>query len=132
MKAAAAIERKVTKRRRTGLERNLRARLARPSDSICLAGEVDGVLAGFLVAELRRVDFGHPDPVGWIEVVGVDPSHQGEGIGYMLGQEAMRRLEAKGARRVKTLVGWDAGDMVSYFSKLGFTRGDEVLLETNH
>ncbi len=129
VKAAAAIERKVTKARRTGLERNLRARLARPADSICLAADDEGVLAGFLVAEVRRVEFGEREPVGWIEVVGVDPSHQGVGVGAALGREALRRLRARNVRRVKTLVEWDAGDMVSYFSRLGFRRADGILLE---
>jgi GNAT superfamily N-acetyltransferase len=129
VKAAASIERKVTKARGTGLERNLRARLAGSSDSICLAADVGGSMAGFLVAEVRRVEFGERDPVGWIEVVGVDPAHQGHGVGAALGREALRRLKAKRVRRVKTLVEWDAGDMVSYFASLGFRRADGVLLE---
>ena len=130
VRAAAAIERKVTKARGTGLERNLRARLAGKGESICLAADVGGSMAGFLVAEVRRVEFGEREPVGWVEVVGVDPAHQGKGVGAALGREALRRLRAKKIRRVKTLVEWDAGDMVSYFSRLGFTRGDDVLLES--
>lgn len=132
VKAAVAIERKVIKARGTGLERNLRARLAGRADSICLAADVGGTMAGFLVAEVRRVEFGERQPVGWIEIVGVDPEHQGEGVGAALGREAMRRLRAKKVRRVKTMVEWDAGDMVSYFSRLGFKRGDDVLLEARN
>ena len=127
---AVALERRVTRGgARTGLERNLRARLKRGGSSICLAAPVGDRLGGFLVAEVRPVEFGEREPVGWIEVVGVDPEFQGQGIGQALGREALRRLRRRGVRRVKTLVRWDAGEMVSYFRTLGFARGDAVLLE---
>ncbi len=128
---AVALERRVTRSRgRTGLERNLRARLKAGSSSICLAAPAGDRLGGFLVAEVRTVEFGEKEPVGWIEVVGVDPEFQGQGIGHALGEEALRRLRKRGVRRVKTLVPWDAGEMVSYFATLGFRRGDAVLLES--
>ena len=77
------------------------------------------------------MEFGEKEPVGWIEVVGVDPEFQGQGLGHALGAEALRRLRKRGVRRVKTLVPWDAGEMVSYFATLGFRRGDAVLLESS-
>jgi GNAT superfamily N-acetyltransferase len=127
---AVALERRVTRRKAgTGLQRNLRARLRAGGSSICLAAPVGDRLGGFLVAEIRTVEFGGREPVGWIEVVGVDPEFQGQGIGRALGAEALRRLRRRGVRHVKTLVRWDAGEMVSYFSTLGFKRGDAVLLE---
>jgi ribosomal protein S18 acetylase RimI-like enzyme len=128
---AVALERRVTRSRgRTGLERNLVARLKAGSASICLAAPVGDRLGGFLVATVRTVEFGEKEPVGWIEVVGVDPEFQGQGLGHALGEEALRRLRTRGVRRVKTLVRWDAGEMVSYFRTLGFRRGDAVLLES--
>ena len=129
--AAVAIEGRVTRKAgRTSLARNLRARLKAGPTSICLAAPVGDRLAGFLVAEVRSVEFGEGEPVGWVEVVGVDPEFQGQGIGVALGKEALRRLRRRGAKRVKTLVAWDAGEMVAYFRALGFARSDAVLLET--
>lgn len=129
--AAVAIERRVTRGRKgTALERNLRARLKAGGDFICLAAPVGDRLGGFLVAEARAIAFGEDEPVGWVEVVGVDPEFQGQGIGHALGKEALRRLRTRGVRRVKTLVSWDAGEMIAYFRTLGFTRADSVLLET--
>ena len=127
---AVALERRITRRRApTGLERNLRARLKAGGSSICLAAPVGDRLGGFLVATVHSVEFGEREPVGWIEVIGVDPEFQGHGIGRALGAEALARLRRRGVRRVKTLVSWDAGEMISYFATLGFTRGDAVLLE---
>lgn len=129
--AAVAIERRVTRRQAgTSLERNLRARLKSGGGFICLAAPVGDRLGGFLVAEARGVEFGEEEPVGWVEVVGVDPEFQGQGIGRALGKEALRRLRRRGVRRVKTLVRWDAGEMIAYFETLGFGRADSVLLET--
>jgi len=129
--AAVAIERRVTRKRGgTGLDRNLRARLKAGHGSVCLAAPVGDRLGGFIVAEARGVEFGEAEPVGWVEVVGVDPEFQGQGIGTALGEEALRRLRRRGARRVKTLVAWDAGEMISYFRALGFRRANSVLLET--
>jgi ribosomal protein S18 acetylase RimI-like enzyme len=128
--AAVAIERRVTRKARTtSLDRNLRARLKAGRACICLAAPVGDRLGGFLVAEVRGVEFGEGEPVGWVEVVGVDPEFQGQGIGQALGREALRRLRGRGVRRVKTLVAWDAGEMISYFQTLGFGRADSVLLE---
>ncbi len=130
--AAVAIERRVTRARgRSSLERNLRARLKSGPNFICLAAPVGDRLAGFLVAEVRGVEFGEDGPVGWVEVVGVDPEFQGQGIGTALGNEALRRLRRRGAKRVKTLVAWDAGEMIAYFQALGFARADSVLLEAD-
>jgi ribosomal protein S18 acetylase RimI-like enzyme len=130
--AAAAIERRVTRRRgASSLPRNLRARIRLGPHSICLAAPVGDRLAGFLVAEVRGVEFGEGEPVGWVEVVGVDPEFQGQGIGRALGPEALRRLRRRGAKRVKTLVAWDAGEMIAYFRTLGFARADAVLLEAD-
>jgi GNAT superfamily N-acetyltransferase len=128
--AAVAIERRVTRKRGgTSLERNLRARLKFGRSSICLAAPVGDRLGGFIVAEARGIEFGEREPIGWVEVVGVDPEFQGQGIGFALGEEALRRLRRRGVRRVKTLVRWDAGEMISYFQTLGFSRADSVLLE---
>jgi ribosomal protein S18 acetylase RimI-like enzyme len=129
--AAVTIERRVTRKRGgASLEGNLRARLTSRGDFICLAAPVGERLGGFLVAEARGVEFGEDAPVGWVEVVGVDPEFQGQGIGQALGREALRRLRRRGVRRVKTLVRWDAGEMIAYFQTLGFARADSVLLET--
>jgi ribosomal protein S18 acetylase RimI-like enzyme len=127
---ALAIERRVTRGRRgPSLERTLRARLKEGPSAICLVAPVGARIGGFIVAEARDAEFGEEGPVGWVEVVGVDPEFQGEGLGQALAREALARLKARGVRRVKTLVAWDSGEMIAYFKTLGFRRADAFVLE---
>ena len=131
--AVSQIERRITGSRRTGtLARNLRKRLAQPDRGSCLAAvEGDHRVVGFIVGEIRPWEFGEEREVGWILVVGVDPDHQGKGVGGMLGASLLRHFRAKGVRRAKTLAEWDAGDVIAYFRTLGFARGSAVALEAD-
>src|SRR3989304_7465059 len=102
--AVPGIERRITGSRRTGtLARNLRKRLAQPDRGSCLAAVEGDRVVGFIVGEIRPWEFGEEREVGWILVVGVDPDHQGKGVGGMLGASLLRHFRAKGVRRAKTL-----------------------------
>ena len=127
--AVAAIERSITKSRRTSaLQAHLRRQL-RAGEGVCLVAEVGGKAAGFLVGDIRPWEFGEDREVAWVKVVGVDPRHQGMRIGHLLGERFLKEVRRRGIRRVKTLVEWDAGDLVAYFQSLGFDRGGAIVLE---
>lgn len=130
--AVTRIERTITNSPRTGsLTRNLRKRLGQRNAGSCLAAVDAGEVVGFIVGEIRPWEFGEERKVGWILVVGVDPSYQGKGIGRLLGEKLLRHFRAKGVRRAKTFVEWDAGDVIAYFGTLGFTQGDGIALEAD-
>ncbi len=127
--AVVAIERRITGSRRTSsLGRQLRTTLREP-ESICLVAQIGGEVAGFLVGDIRPWEFGQDRPVAWVKVVGVNPKYQGAGIGGELGRKFLAEARTRGARRVKTLVDWDAGDVVAYFRSLGFDRAGPIVLE---
>ncbi len=50
-------------------------------------------------------------------------------MGKQLGDAVLEHFRRKGVRRVRTLVDWDAGDVIAYFRSLGFSRGDLIALE---
>jgi predicted N-acetyltransferase YhbS len=130
--AVSRIERAITGSGRTGsLARNLRRRLSKGDRASCLAAVDRGTVVGFIVGEIRPWEFGEDREVGWILVVGVDPLYQGKGIGRLLGNSLLKHFRRKGVRRAKTLVEWDAGDVITYFRSLGFARGDAVALEAD-
>lgn len=62
----------------------------------------DGSLAGFCVCWLNREAqwAAGPEITGQIEPIGVLPKHQGHGLGRALLNEGIRRLAARGARRM--------------------------------
>lgn len=127
--ALAAIERRITGSRRTSALQGHLRRQIRSGGGICLVAEVSGTPAGFLVGDVAPWEFGEEREVAWVKVVGVDPRHQGLGLGHLLGEAFLKQVRARGIRRVKTLVEWDAGDLVAYFRSLGFDRGGATVLE---
>lgn len=85
-----------------------------------LAAELDGRLAGFIMGEVRAWEFGQSEKTGWINALGVDPKHRGKGAGKKLGEALLANFRALGITRVRTLVNWYEGDLLSYFRTLGF------------
>ncbi len=128
--AAEKIERTITKSPRTSsLGRNVREQLKHGSADACLAAEVDGAFAGFIVGDVRPWEFGEDREVGWIKTVGVDPVFQGHGVGKALGEALLKHFKEKGIAIVRTLVEWHSGDMIAYFKSIGFDRSDLIPLE---
>jgi len=127
--AVMSIERRITGSRRTSALGPYLRRALRMEEGICIVAEVSGQAAGFLIGDVRPWEFGEEREVAWVKVVGVDPRHQGEGLGRMLGERFLKDVKRRGIRRVKTLVEWDSGDLVAYFQSLGFDRAGAIILE---
>ncbi len=116
-------------KRSTTLRGSLTAYLGKGERNACLVAESDGKVVGFLVGDVRTWDFGEDQEVGWIRIVGIDPSFQGHGVGKALGEALMRYFETRGVTTVRTTVEWDAGDLIAYFRTLGFQRSGFIGLE---
>jgi len=128
--AIERIEKTITKSARTGtLGKNVREQLKRGYADACLAAEVDGAFAGFIIGDVRPWEFGEDRDVGWVKTVGVDPAFQGHGVGKALGEALLAHFKGKGVVLVRTLVEWHAGDMIAYLKGLGFDRSDMIPLE---
>ena len=85
-----------------------------------LGAEIDGKLVGFVIAEVRRWEFGRSDMIGWILILGVDPEYQGMGAGRKLGSTLLEHFRKKSVKKIQTLVEWHDGELISYFKSLGF------------
>lgn len=92
--------------------------------------EVNGRIVGVLVGEVRSWEF-HLPPTGWITVLMVDPDYRRQGIGRRLLAEALEHFRERGLRSVRTVVGWADGDVLSFFTAMGFDRGPFIELEKN-
>ena len=95
-----------------------------------LGAELDGRLAGFIIGEVRAWEFGQTGKTGWINALGVDPKQRGRGAGKKLGEALLANFRALGITRVRTLVNWYEGDLLSYFRALGFNVFNMTPLET--
>ncbi len=84
-------------------------------------------MIGFIIGEVKGEGFGL-EQSGWIEVVGVHPSHMGGGIGHALALRLFQYFMRRGIRDVYTAVRWDAADMLSFFKSVGFDRSTFINL----
>lgn len=121
--AIVKIDEKVTGRYRPDeWERRVQYYIRRDPDA-SLVAEVNGAVVGFMLGEVRAGEFGLEEPTGWIEVLGVDPAHQGKDIGRQLAEVMLKHFKAGGARSVRTLVDeglrhWE--QINRFFRSLGF------------
>lgn len=85
-------------------------------------------VVGFIFGEIKGEGFGL-EQSGWIEFVGVEPSHMGIGIGQAMVSRLLDFFRKKGIPEVYTAVQWDSVDMLSFFKSLGFDRSPFINLK---
>jgi ribosomal protein S18 acetylase RimI-like enzyme len=85
-----------------------------------LGAEIDGKLVGFIFGEIRRWEFGRGGMTGWILILGVDHAYQGMGVGHKLSSTLLEHFRKKNITKIRTMVEWHEGELISYFRSLGF------------
>ena len=95
---------------------------------ISLALEADGRVVGYLLGDVRAVEFGSEE-CGWVFAVGVEPVWARRGFASALLSEAVRQFRERGVRRVRTLVRRDDVPVLSFFRSSGFVGGTYTQLE---
>jgi ribosomal protein S18 acetylase RimI-like enzyme len=116
-----AVDEKLSGRYRPEVwERQIGYYLRRDPDASFVA-EAGGKVVGFMLGEVRSGEFGLEEPTGWIEVLGVDPEHQGKAIGRRLAEAVLEHFRQRGAHAVRTLVDEEKQDDIrGFFHSLGF------------
>jgi ribosomal protein S18 acetylase RimI-like enzyme len=104
-------------------------RLQQGDPLLNLGAEIDGKLVGFVLGEVRRWEFGRGELTGWILILGVEREYQGMGVGRKLGTTLLDHFQKKNVEKVRTLVEWFEGDLISYFKSLGFNLLNMLPLE---
>lgn len=92
----------------------------RSDPDAALIAEADGHTVGFMLGEVRSGEFGLEEATGWIEVVGVDPDHQGQAVGRRLAEAMFEHFRACEATTVRTLVDEKMDELASFFESVGF------------
>jgi GNAT superfamily N-acetyltransferase/biotin operon repressor len=94
-----------------------------------LGAEIDGKLVGFIFSEVRRWEFGRGGMTGWILILGVDQEYRGMGVGHKLGSTLLEHFRKKNITKIRTMVEWYEGELISYFRSLGFNMLSMLPLE---
>jgi ribosomal protein S18 acetylase RimI-like enzyme len=102
---------------------------AAAGDFITCVALKDGTLAGYAFARLQEGEFGTRDAVAVLDVIGVAPDAQGEGIGKAVIAEVERQMKARGIGTLRTQVDWGNPAMIRFFSSAGFLLAPIQILE---
>jgi ribosomal protein S18 acetylase RimI-like enzyme len=94
----------------------------------CLVAEVGGDVVGFILGDIRGWEFGIPKS-GWIEIVGVNPEFQGKGVAKALIEKLNVYFQNHNVEKVRLMVNWNDGSLVSFFRAVGFERSEFIILE---
>lgn len=86
-------------------------------------------LAGFVACETKVYIYGYEDLSAWIVFLAVDPNFQGQGIGKALMQKVIDHYTEKGIKVIRTICQWNWGDLVEFFSSVGFKQSSFLTLE---
>jgi len=92
---------------------------------LSFVAEVDGQVAGFILARLAYV--GEPVmEVGLIQILGVDPDYWRQGIATKLVNVLLERCQSKGLKTVRIMVNERDSQLQNFFQRLGFRRGQLI------
>ena len=124
------IESRITGSSRRGfLGKRFAAAVESPDGFIACATSLDGKLAGYAIARIQEGEFGAPEAVAVLDVIGIDPDVQGTGIGKALLAEMERRMKTRGIGTLRTQVDWGNPAMIRFFSSTGFLLAPAQILE---
>jgi ribosomal protein S18 acetylase RimI-like enzyme len=94
-----------------------------------LAAEISGKMIGFILGNASGWEYGIPDNIAWIDTLGVIKEHQSKGIAKLLFTEMSSMFKKVGVDTIYVFVNWRDWDLLQFFDKMGFQRGDMINLE---
>ncbi len=125
-----ALDAKVIGRRREGyLRPKLKEALEESGITVSLAADMNGRLAGFLLGKVYYGEFGATEPVAVLDTLGVHPDAKGQGVAAALMDQLRANLRGLRIPRLRTEVGWDVQDLLSFFHHEGFRPAARICLE---
>jgi len=94
-----------------------------------LAAEIKGRVIGFILGSASGWEYGIPENVAWIDTIGVVKEYQRKGIARLLFKEMYNMFKKVGVDTIYVFVNWRDWDLLQFFDKMGFQKGDMVNLE---
>ncbi len=127
--ALVKIDQRLTGRtRRAYLERKLAEALYESGIRLSLVAEVDGQVAGFIMARIDYGEYGQTDTTAIIDTIGVDPERRGEQIGTALVSQLLGNLTSLRVDLVRTEVAWQDAELGQFLSHCGFRPAQQLVL----
>lgn len=124
------IDQAIAGRSRRGFfENRVAASLADPAGFISI-GYVEGDrLQGFVLAHMLDGEFGGRHPIAVLDAIGVDKAARGHGGAHALFEELQKAARGRGARAIRTQIGWPDEGMAHFLGQAGFKLGTRLVLD---
>lgn len=108
-----------------------RAATYAPVPDSCIGGEigtsvvveVKDKIVGFVLGRVVSSPYELRN-VAWIELIGIHPEYQRQGVGRKMVEAWKEHCRKKGIKKVHIMLNWRDWRMLSFFESLGFSRGD--------
>jgi ribosomal protein S18 acetylase RimI-like enzyme len=102
---------------------------ANPKSFISCGAEGGCTLLGFAFARIQEGDFGSPETVAVLDVIGVAAEAQGQGIGKKIISGIEDIMTKKGIHTLKTQSAWSDRAMTGFFAASGFKLASSQIVE---
>jgi GNAT superfamily N-acetyltransferase len=97
--------------------------------AVSLVAELDGRVAGFLLARVYYGEFGLTERVAVLDVLGVHPDLRGRRVGAALLDQLRTNLLGLGIRNLQTEVAWGNAELIAFFRREGFLPAPRLCLD---
>ena len=114
--------------RRGFFEKRLRCAEAYPKAFASLGYEEDGVLEGFVMAQMLDGEFGGAEPSGILDAIGTAAKVRGHGGARALLGKLVEKLKARGAKELRTQLRWQEQPLIRFFASAGFELSPSLVL----
>jgi len=128
--AVVAIDATSTGHRRPHYFKRMLDRTVKEADfQISLVAEVDGVVAGCVIATLFYGEYGVVEPAASIDAVGVLHEYRRQHVARALVRQLRLNLSALRIETLRTEVRWDDFELLRFLKSEGFVPGARLCLE---
>jgi GNAT superfamily N-acetyltransferase len=114
--------------RRRFFEKRFASAAASPDDFVQLGLMRGGSLRGFAIARLLRGEFGRQDAVAMLDVLGVAPESQEQGVGQALIERLVEIVRKKGIRSLHSQAQWTNVQLLRFFDAADFRLSPRTVL----
>lgn len=94
-----------------------------------LAAEIGGRVIGFILGSVSGWEYGIPDNIALIDTLGVAKEYQKKGIAQLLFKEMFSIFRKVGVDTIYVFVDWKKRELLNFFDRMKFRRGDMINLE---
>lgn len=113
------IDEKLTGLQRTAHQAEIVTSLIGSADDLSLVAELDGMLAGFLIAGLIYVGEAVIETAA-IRIIGVDPDYVRNRIATKLINSLIENSRSRGINSVRVMLSEHDSDLEAFFKRIGF------------